>query len=49
MSEAVLHVQGLTPVAGRRPVGISLFEFACTDWLTADHDAAPLRYLPSNL
>jgi hypothetical protein len=49
VSEAFFHVQGQTLVAGRRPVGLSLWRLARTDWLAADTDAPPLRYLPSNL
>jgi hypothetical protein len=49
VSEAFFFVQGKTPVAGKRPVGLSLWRPAHTDWLAPDEDAPPLRYLPSNL
>lgn len=49
VSEAFFHVQGETTVAGRRHVGFSLWQPARTDWLSADPNAPPLRYLPSNL
>jgi hypothetical protein len=49
VSEAFFFVQGQTPVAGRRPVGFSLWQPARVDWLAPDKDAPPLHYLPSNL
>ncbi|MGO8869643.1 MAG: thiamine biosynthesis protein ThiF [Alphaproteobacteria bacterium] len=49
VSEAFFHVQGQTPVAGRRSAGFSLWQPARKDWLTSDRDAPALRYLPSNL
>jgi hypothetical protein len=49
VSEAFFFVQGQTPVAGRRPVGLSVWQPARTDWLAPDEDAPPLQYLPSNL
>lgn len=49
VSEAFFFVQGQTPVAGRKPVGLSLWQPARADWLAPDQDAPPLRYLPSNL
>jgi hypothetical protein len=49
VSEALLYVQGQTPVAGRRSVGFSLWQPARKDWLAPDGDAPTLRYLPSNL
>jgi hypothetical protein len=49
VSEAFFHVQGQTPVAGRRSVGFSLWQPARKDWLTPDHDAPALRYLPAKL
>jgi hypothetical protein len=49
VSEAFFHVQGQTPVAGRRSVGFSLWQPARKDWLTPDPDAPALRYLPSKL
>lgn len=49
VSEAFFHVQGQTPVAGRRSVGFSLWHPDRTDWLGAPNADPPLRYLPSNL
>jgi hypothetical protein len=49
VSEAFFHVQGQTPVAGRRSVGLSLWQPGRTDWLESDKDAPPLSYLPSAL
>src|ERR1700722_17778758 len=49
VSEAFFHVQGEITVAGRRPVGFSLWQPSRADWLSADPNAPPLRYLPSNL
>jgi hypothetical protein len=49
VSEAFFHVQGHTPVAGRRSVGLSLWQVGRTDWHSPDPDAPHLRYLPSNL
>jgi hypothetical protein len=49
VSEAFFHVQGQTPVAGRRSIGFSLWQPARKDWLAPDADAPALRYLPSKL
>lgn len=49
VSEAFFHVQGATPIAGRRPVGFSLWRPARAAWLDGDEDAPPTRYLPSKL
>src|ERR1017187_1591850 len=49
VSEAYFYVQGQMPVAGRRQIGLSLWEPARTDWLSADTNAPVLRFLPSNL
>jgi hypothetical protein len=49
VSEAFFHVQGKTPVAGRRAVGFSLWRPASKTWLQRDSDAPALRYLPSKL
>ncbi len=49
VSEAFFHVQGRTPVAGRRSIGFSLWQPARADWLTPDPDAPRLHYLPSSL
>jgi len=49
VSEAFFHVQGKTPIAGKRPVGFSLWRPGQIDWFDPDADAPPLRYLPSSL
>jgi hypothetical protein len=49
ISETFFHVQGSTPAAGRRRVGLSLWEPARADWLSPDPEAPPLKYLPSHL
>jgi hypothetical protein len=49
VSEAFFHVQGETTVAGWRSVGFSLWQPSRADWLYADLNAPPLRYLPSSL
>lgn len=49
VSEAFLHVQGRTPVAGRRSIGMSLWQPAAADWLANDVGAPSLCYLPSKL
>jgi hypothetical protein len=49
VSEAFFHVQGKTPIAGKRPVGFSLWRLGQIDWFDPDADAPPLRYLPSSL
>lgn len=49
VSEAFFHVQGKTPVAGRRAVGFSLWQPASRGWLQPDSNAPALTYLPSKL
>jgi hypothetical protein len=49
VSEAFFHVQGRTPVAGSRAVGLSLWQPERTEWLGADTSAPALHYLPLNL
>jgi hypothetical protein len=49
VSEAFFHVQGQTPIAGRRPVGLSLWRPDASNWLTYEEGAPPLQFLPSNL
>jgi hypothetical protein len=50
INEAFLYVSGGTPAAGRRVVGLSLWEPAAnTDWLTDTGDEPQLTYLPSQL
>jgi hypothetical protein len=49
VSEAFFHVQGKTPIAGRRPVGLSLWRRGHIDWLSPDTDAPSVCYLPSSL
>jgi hypothetical protein len=49
VSEAFFHVQGKTPIAGKRSVGFSLWRPGKIDWFDLDADAPPLRYLPSSL
>lgn len=50
VNEAYLHVNGGMPAAGRRILGLSLWEpSAATDWITAPCDEPTLCYLPSRL
>ncbi len=49
VSEAFFYVQGQTPIAGRRPVGLSLWRPDAADWLSYEEGAPPLQFLPSNL
>lgn len=50
VNEAFLHVNGTAPVAGRRSLGLSLWNLATeTDWLVEDPSEPPLTYLPSSL
>ncbi|MBI3803602.1 MAG: thiamine biosynthesis protein ThiF [Nitrospirae bacterium] len=49
VSEAFFHVQGRTPVAGRRSVGLSLWQPSRTHWLEGNEEAPRLQYLPSSL
>jgi len=48
VNEAFLHVNGEMPAAGRRSVGLSLWQpQAEVDWLLSDENEPELRYLPS--
>lgn len=50
VNEAFLYVNGTAPVAGRRSLGVSLWNLASeTDWLVDDPSEPPLTYLPSSL
>lgn len=50
VNEAFLSVNGTTPVAGRRSLGLSLWNLeAKTDWLADDALEPPLTYLPSSV
>lgn len=49
VSEAFFYIQGQTPIAGRRPVGLSLWRPDAADWLTFEEGGPPLQFLPSNL
>lgn len=50
INEAFLFVNGETPAAGRRIVGLSLWRPRSSDfWLSADPSEPALRYLPSRL
>ncbi|WP_131992947.1 thiamine biosynthesis protein ThiF [Acidipila rosea] len=50
VNEAFLHVNGTAPVAGRRSLGLSLWNLeAETDWLVDDPSEPPLTYLPSSV
>lgn len=50
INEAFLFVNGETPAAGRRIVGLSLWRPGSSDfWLSADRTEPPVRYLPSRL
>lgn len=50
VNEAFLHFNREMPAAGRRLVGLSLWEpSAATDWITSPVDEPALRYLPSHL
>jgi hypothetical protein len=50
VSEAFLFVSGSSAVAGRRPVGLSLWQPAAgCDWLSATADEPALELLPSRL
>lgn len=49
VSEAFSYVQGKTPVAGRRAVGLSLWRPISKTWLQSDAEAPSLKYLPSRL
>jgi hypothetical protein len=50
VNEAFLHVNGMAPVAGRRSLGLSVWNLeAETDWLVDDPSEPPLTYLPSSV
>lgn len=50
INEAFLHLSGETPAAGKRSTGLDLWNLAKSpDWLSANGNAPPVRYLPSNL
>ncbi len=49
VSEAFFHIQGQTKVAGRRAVGMSLWDLGRNDWRSRDAGAPRLQYLPSKL
>jgi hypothetical protein len=50
VNEAFLHASGKMAAAGRRAVGMSLWQpDATTDWLRPQADGPSLRYLPSKL
>jgi hypothetical protein len=49
VSEAFFHIKGKTPVAGRRAVGLSLWQPASKVWLQPGPDTPTLNYLPSKL
>ncbi|MGJ4903153.1 hypothetical protein ACQR0V_16420 [Bradyrhizobium sp. HKCCYLS2058] len=49
VNEAFLHLSGEMPSAGRRCVGLSLWNLADKDWLDARAPDPVLRYLPTRL
>ena len=49
VSEAFFHVRGGMSVAGRRALGLSLWNPGASDWQSSDHDGPPLERLPSKL
>jgi hypothetical protein len=50
VNEAFLHVNGASPAAGRRALGLSLWNpDADVDWLQPDTEEPVLTYLPSRL
>lgn len=50
VNEAYLHVNGKMPTAGKRKVGVSLWEpEVAFSWETADLEEPTLEYLPSHL
>lgn len=49
VNEAFLHLSGEMPSAGRRCVGLSLWDLADTDWLDVRAPDPALRYLPTRL
>lgn len=49
VSEAFFHVRGGAPVAGRRPLGLSLWAPGSPDGLTKGEEGPPLERLPAAL
>jgi hypothetical protein len=49
INEAFLHLSGEMPSAGRRCVGLSLWDLGNRDWLDASGLDPELRYLPTRL
>jgi hypothetical protein len=49
VNEAFLHVSGEMPSAGRRCIGLSLWDLGNRDWLDASEPDPALRYLPTRL
>jgi hypothetical protein len=49
VSECFFHVEGKTPTAGRRRVGLSLWDVGQADWLSHEEDAPLAEFLPSRL
>ncbi|WP_420993639.1 hypothetical protein ACKI2N_015615 [Cupriavidus sp. 30B13] len=49
VGEAFLSVSGISPLAGRRTLGISLWDPATPAWASAASDGPPLTYLPSDI
>jgi len=48
VSEAFFHIRGETPVAGHRPIGLSLWRPDSVNWFE-DDNAPSLQFLPSRL
>jgi hypothetical protein len=49
INEAFLHLSGEMPSAGRRCIGLSLWDLRNRDWLDASGSDPELRYLPTRL
>jgi hypothetical protein len=49
VNEAFLHLSGEMPSAGRRCIGLSLWDLAERDWLDAPGPDPELKYLPTRL
>jgi len=49
ISEAFFYVQEEVKIAGRRAIGLSLWDLSKADWQSPDSAAPPVRYLPSKL
>ena len=50
INEAFLHVSGESSLAGKRSIGLDLWNLSrSADWMSCDENAPELRYLPSNL